>query len=63
MLGRYENDFKTPAHVVIYPASGTGAWEAALVNVLQDGDLVLMVETGHFATLWQKNGDKAGAGD
>lgn len=46
--------FKTRSHVVIYPASGTGAWEAALVNVLQEGDLVLMVETGHFATLWHK---------
>jgi alanine-glyoxylate transaminase/serine-glyoxylate transaminase/serine-pyruvate transaminase len=40
--------------VVIYPASGTGAWEAALVNTLSSGDKVLMVETGHFATLWQK---------
>jgi len=46
--------FKTTSPVVIYPASGTGAWEAALVNVLQEGDLVLMVETGHFATLWHK---------
>src|SRR3989442_3276894 len=39
--------------VVIYPASGTGAWEAALVNTLSAGDRVLMAETGHFATLWQ----------
>lgn len=46
--------FKTENPVIIYPASGTGAWEAALVNVLQEGDLVLMVETGHFASLWQK---------
>jgi alanine-glyoxylate transaminase/serine-glyoxylate transaminase/serine-pyruvate transaminase len=46
--------FKTTAHVVIYPASGTGAWEAALVNTLSPGDKVLMYETGHFATLWQK---------
>ena len=38
--------------VVIYPASGTGAWEAALVNTLSPGDHVLMYETGHFATLW-----------
>jgi alanine-glyoxylate transaminase/serine-glyoxylate transaminase/serine-pyruvate transaminase len=44
--------FKTKAHVVIYPASGTGAWEAALVNTLSPGDKVLMYETGHFATLW-----------
>jgi alanine-glyoxylate transaminase/serine-glyoxylate transaminase/serine-pyruvate transaminase len=40
--------------IVIYPASGTGAWEAALVNVLSAGDRVLMAETGHFAALWQK---------
>ena len=52
--------FKTRSHVVIYPASGTGAWEAALVNVLQEGDLVLMVETGHFATLWYKMATKLG---
>ncbi len=45
--------FKTSADVVIYPASGTGAWEAALVNTLSTGDKVLMFETGHFATLWQ----------
>ena len=38
--------------VIIYTASGTGAWEAALVNTLSPGDRVLMVETGHFATLW-----------
>ena len=52
--------FKTRSHVVIYPASGTGAWEAALVNVLQEGDLVLMVETGHFATLWNRMATKLG---
>ncbi|MBL4766794.1 MAG: aminotransferase class V-fold PLP-dependent enzyme [Rhodobacteraceae bacterium] len=46
--------FKTEENVVIYPASGTGAWEAALVNVLSPGDRVLMFETGHFATLWKK---------
>jgi alanine-glyoxylate transaminase/serine-glyoxylate transaminase/serine-pyruvate transaminase len=46
--------FKTEQPVVIYPASGTGAWEAALVNTLSPGDEVLMFETGHFATLWQK---------
>lgn len=45
--------FKTSADVVIYPASGTGAWEAAMVNTLSAGDKVLMFETGHFATLWQ----------
>ncbi|OCR25946.1 serine--glyoxylate aminotransferase [Pseudomonas syringae] len=46
--------FKTRHPVVIYPASGTGAWEAALCNTLSTGDQVLMFETGHFATLWQK---------
>jgi alanine-glyoxylate transaminase / serine-glyoxylate transaminase / serine-pyruvate transaminase len=44
--------FKTTGPVVIYPASGTGAWEAALANTLSPGDPVLMVETGHFASLW-----------
>jgi alanine-glyoxylate transaminase / serine-glyoxylate transaminase / serine-pyruvate transaminase len=44
--------FKTMDPIVIYPASGTGAWEAALVNTLSLGDKVLMFETGHFATLW-----------
>ena len=52
--------FKTRSHVVIYPASGTGAWEAALVNTLSPGDAVLMCETGHFATLWQKMALKLG---
>jgi alanine-glyoxylate transaminase/serine-glyoxylate transaminase/serine-pyruvate transaminase len=46
--------FKTTQPVVIYPASGTGAWEAALCNTLSPGDTVLMYETGHFATLWKK---------
>ncbi len=46
--------FKTQQPVIIYPSSGTGAWEAALVNCLSAGDKVLMVETGHFASLWQK---------
>lgn len=45
--------FKTSGAVVIYPSSGTGAWEAALVNTLSPGDKVLMFETGHFATLWR----------
>jgi len=45
--------FKTAADVVIYPSSGTGAWEAALVNTLSAGDRVLMFETGQFATLWR----------
>jgi alanine-glyoxylate transaminase/serine-glyoxylate transaminase/serine-pyruvate transaminase len=46
--------------VVIYPASGTGAWEAALVNTLSPGDRVLMYETGHFATLWAKLAERLG---
>jgi alanine-glyoxylate transaminase/serine-glyoxylate transaminase/serine-pyruvate transaminase len=50
----------TLGEVVIYPASGTGAWEAALVNTLSPGDRVLMAETGHFATLWQKMAGKLG---
>jgi len=45
--------FKTDADLVIYPSSGTGAWEASLVNTLSPGDRVLMFETGHFATLWR----------
>jgi len=45
--------FKTSGAVVIYPSSGTGAWEAALVNTLSPGDTVLMFEAGHFATLWR----------
>lgn len=52
--------FKTQSDVIIFPASGTGAWEAALVNTLQSGDHVLMVETGHFASLWHKMADKLG---
>src|SRR5882762_2687215 len=45
--------FQTSGDIVIYPASGTGAWEAALVNTLSSGDTVLMFETGHFASLWR----------
>lgn len=45
--------FQTRGEVVIFPSSGTGAWEAALVNALSPGDRVLMFETGHFATLWK----------
>jgi len=52
--------FKTNQPVIICPASGTGAWEAALVNTLSQGDKVLMVETGHFASLWQKLAQKLG---
>ncbi|GHF74226.1 pyridoxal-phosphate-dependent aminotransferase family protein [Seohaeicola zhoushanensis] len=52
--------FKTESRVVIYPASGTGAWEAALVNTLAPGDRVLMYETGQFATLWKNMAAKLG---
>ena len=52
--------FKTQQPVVIYPASGTGAWEAALSNTLSPGDHVLMFETGHFATLWKKMAESLG---
>ncbi|HVQ62235.1 MAG TPA: aminotransferase class V-fold PLP-dependent enzyme, partial [Burkholderiales bacterium] len=52
--------FQTKQPVVIYPASGTGAWEAALVNTLSPGDRVLMFETGHFASLWNKMATKLG---
>ncbi len=45
--------FKTKGPVIVFPSSGTGAWEAAIVNTLSPGDKVLMVETGHFATLWR----------
>jgi alanine-glyoxylate transaminase/serine-glyoxylate transaminase/serine-pyruvate transaminase len=52
--------FQTKGAVVIYPASGTGAWEAALVNTLSPGDKVLMAETGHFATLWHRLAKRLG---
>jgi alanine-glyoxylate transaminase/serine-glyoxylate transaminase/serine-pyruvate transaminase len=50
--------FRTKNPVVIYPSSGTGAWEAAIVNTLSKGDKVLMAETGHFATLWKALAEK-----
>jgi alanine-glyoxylate transaminase/serine-glyoxylate transaminase/serine-pyruvate transaminase len=52
--------FKTAHHVIIYPASGTGAWEAALTNTLSPGDKVLMAETGQFAVLWAAMAQKLG---
>jgi len=54
VLAGLQKVFQTAHPVAVYPASGTGAWEAALTNVLSPGDAVLMVETGHFASLWQK---------
>jgi alanine-glyoxylate transaminase/serine-glyoxylate transaminase/serine-pyruvate transaminase len=52
--------FKCAGPVIIYPASGTGAWEAALINTLSPGDKVLMFETGHFASLWKAMATKMG---
>ena len=54
VLSGLQQVFQTRHPVAIFPASGTGAWEAALVNTMSPGDAVLMYETGHFATLWQK---------
>jgi alanine-glyoxylate transaminase / serine-glyoxylate transaminase / serine-pyruvate transaminase len=52
--------FQTARPVVMYPASGTGAWEAAIVNTLSPGDEVLLFETGHFSTLWRQVAEKFG---
>ncbi len=60
VLAGIKQVFRTESHVVIYAASGTGAWEAALVNTLSPGDRVLMVETGQFATMWKKMADRLG---
>ena len=53
ILGGLKRVFKTAGDVVVFPSSGTGAWEAALVNTLSPGDRVLMFETGQFALLWR----------
>lgn len=60
ILGRIGSIFETREPVVIYTASGTGAWEAALVNTLSSGDRVLMAETGHFALLWKRLAERLG---
>ncbi|EON11016.1 alanine--glyoxylate aminotransferase family protein [Pandoraea sp. SD6-2] len=60
VLADIKKIFKTEQPVVIYPASGTGAWEAALTNTLSPGDHVLMFETGHFSTLWKKMAENLG---
>ncbi len=60
VLSGIKTIFKTKSPVVIFPASGTGAWEAALVNTLSAGDTVLMYETGHFASLWKSLATKLG---
>lgn len=52
--------FKTESPVIIYPASGTGAWEAALINTMTAGNKLLMFETGHFATLWCELAERLG---
>jgi len=60
LLNDLKQIFKTSGTVVIYPSSGTGAWEASLVNTLSPGDKVLMFETGYFATLWRNMAVKLG---
>ena len=60
VLAGLKDIFRTKGPVVIYPGSGTGAWEAALVNTLSSGDKVLMFETGQFATLWREMAGRLG---
>jgi alanine-glyoxylate transaminase/serine-glyoxylate transaminase/serine-pyruvate transaminase len=60
VLGGIQEIFRTKHPVAIYPASGTGAWEAALTNTMSAGDHVLMFETGHFASLWKRMADRLG---
>lgn len=60
VLSKIKKVFKTEHDVVIYPASGTGAWEAALSNALSPGDRIMTYETGHFASLWAKLARKIG---
>ncbi|HEY3892061.1 MAG TPA: aminotransferase class V-fold PLP-dependent enzyme, partial [Bradyrhizobium sp.] len=58
VLAAIQRVFRTKQPVIIYPSSGTGAWEAAIVNTLKPGDKVLMAETGQFAVLWRGIADK-----
>lgn len=60
VLGGLKTVFRTSGPVIVFPSSGTGAWEAALVNTLSPGDRVLMFETGHFATLWRTMAQRLG---
>ena len=60
LLASIKEVFKTKGHVIIFPTSGSGAWEAALVNTLSPGDGVLMFETGQFSFLWQEMAGKMG---
>ncbi len=60
VLDKIKTVFKTKSHVIIFAASGTGAWEAAMMNTLNPGDKVLMYETGQFATLWHQMAERLG---
>jgi alanine-glyoxylate transaminase/serine-glyoxylate transaminase/serine-pyruvate transaminase len=60
VLARLRTVFQTRQPVVVYAASGTGAWEAALSNTLSPGDRILMAETGHFALLWKRLAERLG---
>ena len=60
VLSGMKKVFRTDGNVIIYPSSGTGAWEAALVNTLSPGNRVLMAETGHFAALWKRLAERLG---
>jgi alanine-glyoxylate transaminase/serine-glyoxylate transaminase/serine-pyruvate transaminase len=60
VLGGLREIFQTHAPVIMYPASGTGGWEAAMVNTLSQGDRVLMLETGHFSQLWRQVAEELG---
>lgn len=60
VLEKLKGVFKTERPVIVFPSSGTGAWEAAIVNVLSPGDKVLMYETGQFATLWHELATRIG---
>ena len=60
VLAGLKKVFKTESNVLVFPGSGTGAWEAALVNTLSPGDRILMFETGQFATLWCARARKLG---
>jgi len=60
VLTRLKSVFKTDGNVIIFPSSGTGAWEAAIINALSPGDRVLMFETGHFSSLWHTMAENLG---
>src|SRR3974390_507453 len=60
LLEEIKEVFRTSGNVIVFPSSGTGAWEAALVNTLSPGDKVLMFETGHFSSLWRGIAEKFG---